>query len=52
MLVPATGATVFVIVPYIANLMVAANMKKLVRKNDDAAKAYFQYYACKYLYYL
>eukprot|EP01083_Nonionella_stella_P265660 899652_1 len=40
MLVSAIGSTFFVIVPYIANLAVAAKIKQLIRDNQ-AAKSYF-----------
>eukprot|EP01083_Nonionella_stella_P105087 302087_1 len=42
LLVSAIGATFFVIVPYIANLVIAANIKHIIRKNQ-AAKSWFQY---------
>eukprot|EP01083_Nonionella_stella_P292719 995617_1 len=42
LLVSAIGATFFVIIPYIANLAIAANIKHIVRKNQ-AAKSWFQY---------
>eukprot|EP01084_Bolivina_argentea_P074739 135556_1 len=47
-LISAIGSSVSIILPYIVNLAIAANIKRLIRKNN-AAKAYFQYYAAVYV---
>eukprot|EP01084_Bolivina_argentea_P018698 34793_1 len=42
LLISAVGSTLFVLIPYIANLIMAANIKNIIR-NNEAAKAYFQH---------
>eukprot|EP01083_Nonionella_stella_P051375 136378_1 len=42
------GATFFVVIPYVVNIIIAANIKKMIASND-AAKAYFQYYAAVFV---
>ena len=42
------GSSVSIVLPYIVNLGIAANIKRLIRKND-AAKGYFQNYAAIYV---
>ena len=48
MLIAAVGSSLSIIIPYIVNLGIAANIKRLIRRNN-AAKAYFQNYAAVYV---
>ena len=47
-LIAAVGSTASIVLPYVVNLAIAANIKRLIRKNN-AAKAYFQYYSAIYV---